>query len=174
MDRKLYLPNAVIVDREVCPNGSRKAAMQVIGKLAVTLPVIFIEHISFEESFEIEESPLIERDHYQVFKSREFKQEGNKLISYKSGSVNAYKIACETAMFRRAFVHVYDILGQQIPMVILCNNFYHHTQPFAFLLDEVVFHEKELLSIEESHKCTLQDFLDQSVRLIDGQLVMYM
>lgn len=171
--RLLWIPNSILIDKKHNPAASMQSCIKVLDKLSKQLPVIFIEQISFEESFVFDFKPLIERDHYQVFRSRDFGSNDNRLFPVNSGDIHAYKIACTPEYFRRAFVHVYDILGHQIPMVILADDFAKETQPFCFIAEEKYQNSTDFIDRSESFVLQADDFLAQQIRFIDSRVVFY-
>lgn len=157
--RPIYAPNVILVD---LPESKLQQAIPKIMKhLSIREQVIGVNALSDDYNLSSRKI-IIHNEDYEVY--REYPSQFNNPSRYllDSGAKVAYFIDASSDSFKAAFVHVYDLINDDYPIVCISNELTNHINSAITIIDT----EKPTRNSDKitAQFMNLDDFLNSDVR----------
>lgn len=144
--RPIYCPNVILLhadDNHIFPLDEAKQIIKKIAK-GQKLITVFI-HNEINDS--LESQIVVKNYDYSIYKETR-KKSGNVASELlKSGSDFVYYIKAEEENYRAAFIHIYDILSKDYPIVCIAGNLADQLKAGAIVIENSSQSYSELLEL---------------------------
>lgn len=164
--RPIYAPNVILVDLPI--DQLEEAIPKIMRHIALDDQVIGVNALSDDYSLSSRKI-IIHNEDYEVY--RELPSDSNNPSRYllDSRAKVAYFIDASSETFKAAFSHVYDLIGDEYPIVCISNELSDHLNSSITIVDS-------LLTIKHSDKFStnfliLDEFLDKDLNYTDNKFV---
>lgn len=172
--RPIYCPNVILLHSENNNVFPIKEAESIVKKVTLNREVITI-YIHHEIDDLKQTQIIVENYDYSIFKETR-ENSGNIASNYlKSGSDYVYYIKADEENYRAAFIHIYDILSSDYPIICIANYLVGQVKAGAIVLEnkkeDLIEDIKDLVYLPDTLFSTRQ-FLEKQITFNDRKLIL--
>jgi len=132
--RPVYAPNVILVD--LPEQQLQKAIPQLMKHIAMNNQIIGVNALSDDYSL-ASRKIIIHNEEYEVYRELPSDTDNPSRYLLDSGAKVAYYIDASSDTFKAAFVHVYDLIGDEYPIICVSNELTNHLNSSFTIVDSI-------------------------------------
>lgn len=157
-NRPIHAPNVILVDLN--ENQLNEHLAKIISHISFKNKFVGVNTINDNQSFN-HRAKIIHQPEYEIYRDAIGNEKDISTIFIKSGLSVAYFLDTDEENCRVAFSHMYDLIGEEYPIILVSNYFQNQIDPCLIITDKENFKSldenvNKVFSIDEFFNAQLE------------------
>ncbi len=164
--KPIWAPNVILVDLPI--NQLEKVIPGILKHLELTNMLIGVNAVSDSDEFDLGKM-IIHQEDYEIYRERLLKDENISSHLLKAGVKVAYYIEANKDSYRAAFAHMYDLIGDEYPIICISNSLSNDIESAITIIDSSK--KENYQTNSKTLFISLSELFNRKVRYIENRFV---